>query len=82
MMRHFKLYQILAPRMAHRGRVFGTQLALKDDWEAVDDSFFAAPGQWLGHLFNRATLLSCSSHFCLSPILTFSPCCNPLTFSL
>ena len=44
-LRHFKLYQILVPRMAYRGRVFGTHLALKDDWEAVDESFFAAPGQ-------------------------------------
>ena len=40
----FKLYQILSPQLAFRGRVFGTKLALKDEWVKIDASFFDAPG--------------------------------------
>ena len=42
--RHFKLFQVISPGLAQRGRVFGTKLALKDEWFSVDESFFAAPG--------------------------------------
>ena len=40
----FKLYQILSPRMAHRGRIFGSKLVLKDEWAQVDVPYFLAPG--------------------------------------
>ena len=40
----FKLYQILSPQLAFRGRVFGSKLALKDEWVKMDASFFDAPG--------------------------------------
>ena len=42
--RHLKLFQVLSPRLAYRGRVFGSKLALKAEWETLDTSFFDAPG--------------------------------------
>ena len=47
-LKQLKLYQILLPAMAYRGRVFGSKLALKDEWVALDSSFFEAPGDDLG----------------------------------
>ena len=44
-LKRFKLYQILSPKMAHRGQIFGSTLALKDEWAAVDASYFEAPGK-------------------------------------
>ena len=43
---HLRLYQILAPNMVSRGRVFGSFLSLKpEEWKPTDVSYFETPGQ-------------------------------------
>ena len=39
-----RLYQILSPSLVERGRLFGSKLALKDEWVKIDSSYFDAPG--------------------------------------
>ena len=39
-----QLYQVLAPCLVARARVFGSSLALKEDWIPVDAPYFDAPG--------------------------------------
>lgn len=39
-----RLYQLLAPELAGRAVVFGSKLALCDDWRCIDPPYFAAPG--------------------------------------
>lgn len=43
-----RLYQVLAPSLVGRGRVFGSRLALKDEWQALDVPYFDAPGEDMG----------------------------------
>jgi hypothetical protein len=39
-----RLYQLLAPELAGRAVVFGSKLALCDNWHCIDPPYFAAPG--------------------------------------
>lgn len=43
-----RLYQVLAPSLVGRGRVFGSKLALKHEWQALDVPYFDAPGEEIG----------------------------------
>jgi hypothetical protein len=39
-----RLYQLLSPGLAGRAVVFGSKLALCDNWRCIDPPYFAAPG--------------------------------------
>ena len=57
--------QVLLPSKAWRGRVFGSELALRpEDWDQLDRPYFDAPGQTLGNAWgerggSRQTTLAC-----------------------
>lgn len=38
------LYQVLAPGLVGRGRLFGSHLGLKEEWQMLDEPYFSAPG--------------------------------------
>ena len=63
-LRRFKIFQVLSPNMASRGRIFGSQLALKDEWAAIDASYFEAMGENLPRLW-KCGQLSTSGLGCL-----------------
>lgn len=44
------LYQVLAPGLVGRGRLFGSHLGLKEEWQMLDEPYFSAPGAvgWQG----------------------------------
>ena len=39
------MYQVLAPSLAARGRLFGSRLALKEEWVSIDPPYFSAIGE-------------------------------------
>ncbi|KAG1668570.1 hypothetical protein FOA52_007304 [Chlamydomonas sp. UWO 241] len=45
-----KLYQVISPRQQQRGRIFGSKLALGDDWAQIDGCYYDAPGATLAPL--------------------------------
>ena len=40
-----RVYQVLAPSLAPRGRIFGSKLVLKSEWNEIDSPYFDAPGE-------------------------------------
>ena len=42
--RRLRLYQILSPRLIGRAKVFGSKLALKEEWVCIDQPYFNALG--------------------------------------
>ena len=43
-LRRLKLFQILSPGLVGRAKVFGSKLALKEEWVCIDPPYFNAPG--------------------------------------
>ena len=39
------LFQVLAPCLVARGRLFGSKLALEEEWMAIDQPYFSATGE-------------------------------------
>ena len=55
-----RLYQVLAPSLLARGRIFGGKLALKAEWLALDSPYFSAPGEQLVTNVPCGQLLQCN----------------------
>jgi hypothetical protein len=53
-----RLYQLLPPRLAARAALFGSRLAVGEDWKQLEPGFFAAPGEEEG--FKRCEYVMCN----------------------
>ena len=55
---HLHLYQVLAPSLVARGRLFGSELALGAEWLQLDPPYFSAPGE------ASSDGMECCPHLC------------------
>ena len=60
------MYQVLAPSLAARGRLFGSRLALKEEWVSIDPPYFSSVGECRWAEYERALM-------CKQPLVQFSP---------